>query len=82
MRTTHGKLSVRLSDSLLAVQQQSNYNKKVFFLYRSVVNGIMAQVASNLKTTVDVTDLAFRTGSHIQLTIFLRGLQRDVVYLG
>jgi hypothetical protein len=29
----------------------------------------MAQVASNLKTTVDVTDLAFRTGSHIQLII-------------
>ncbi len=28
---------------------------------RSVVNGIMAQVASNLKTTVDVTDLAYRT---------------------
>ena len=30
---------------------------------RSVVNGIMAQVASNLKTAVDVTDLAFRNGS-------------------
>ena len=27
------------------------------------MNGIMAQVASNLKTAVDVTDLAFRIGS-------------------
>ncbi len=59
-----------LSVSLMTVQKQSNFNKKSYlFLYRSVVNGIMAQVASNLKTTVDVTDLAFRTGSHIQLII-------------
>jgi hypothetical protein len=66
----------------MAVQQQSNFIKKVYFLCRSVVNGIMAQVASNLKTTVDVTDLAFRTGSHIQINIIPRGLQRDVFYLG
>ena len=32
---------------------------QIFLLHRTVVNGILAQVASNLKTSCEVTDEAF-----------------------
>ena len=35
-----------------------------FLYFRTVVNGILAQVASNLKTSCEVTDEAFWWGKH------------------